>query len=208
MKLARRIYCIEGHWDYGDREVEPSVEPILQLMANMDLWPSYGRRDCATKQELQFFLGDEWYRRCEEQSVLYLATHGWDGGITLSEGQDVPLEELAGYLEPDGAEGCLVHFSGCEVMKAKESQLRDFMARTKAAAISGYTKEAGWTSALEAGVRGAPALALELLLFSTLKTQAIDLRDGRSFGRLHPLAADLRKRFPDCGFKLRTRPPK
>lgn len=207
VKKASRIYCIEGHWGYGDREVEPSVEPILQLMANMDLWP-YVRRDCATKPELEFFLREEWCRRCEEQSVLYLATHGWDGGITLSEGQDVPLEELAVYLEPDGAEGCIVHFSGCEVMKARESQLRDFIANTKAAAISGYTKEGGWTSALEPGGRGVPSLALELLLFSTIETLDINLSDGRSFGRLRALADDLDERFPDCGFRLLTRPAK
>ena len=33
MKLEKRIYCIEGHWDYGRREIEPSVEPMLKLLA-------------------------------------------------------------------------------------------------------------------------------------------------------------------------------
>ncbi len=206
MKLERRIYCIEGHWDDGDGNVEPSVEPMLQQMRNMDLWP-YARRDCATVQELQFFLDKEWYRRCREGSILYLATHGWNGGISLSEGQDVTLEQLALFLGADGAQGCLVHFSGCRVMNAEERRLQDFMASTNAAAITGYKREAGWTSTLVPGGRGAPALALELLLFSSIRTQAIDLGDGRSFGRLRSLVADLHERFPDCGLDLLPRPP-
>ena len=193
MKLEQRIYCVEGIWDWGSREVEPSVEPMLQQMRNMGLWP-YVRRDCATEQELEFYLKTEWWR-CKLGSCLYLATHGWAEGISLSEGRDVTLEQLALCLGEQGAEGCLVHFSGCEVMQ-DEARVREFMTRTNAAAVSGYTKEGGWTSATDA-----PTLALELLLFSTIRTDGIDLTNGR----LRALAANLAERFSDCGFELLTR---
>ena len=54
MTLEKRIYCIEGVWNYGDREVEPSVEPLLDMLRRQDLW-AYVRRDCATTGE---FKGD------------------------------------------------------------------------------------------------------------------------------------------------------
>ncbi len=85
MKLEQRIYCVEGIWDWGNREVEPSVEPMLQQMRNMGLWP-YVRRDCATEQELEFYLKTEWWR-CKLGSCLYLAA-GEDHG---PEGRSRPL---------------------------------------------------------------------------------------------------------------------
>ena len=47
MKFEQRIYCIEGVWDYGAREVEPSVEPLLDMLRRQGFW-AYVRRDCAT----------------------------------------------------------------------------------------------------------------------------------------------------------------
>ncbi len=43
MKLEQRIYCIEGVWDYGGREVEPSVEPLLEMLRRQGQW-DYIRR--------------------------------------------------------------------------------------------------------------------------------------------------------------------
>ena len=34
MTLDKRIYCIEGVFDYGNREVEPSVEPLPKCCAD------------------------------------------------------------------------------------------------------------------------------------------------------------------------------
>ena len=58
MTLEKRIYCIEGVWNYGDREVEPSVEPLLDMLRRQDLW-AYVRRDCATTGELKHYLYHE-----------------------------------------------------------------------------------------------------------------------------------------------------
>ena len=81
MKKERRIYCIEGHWDYGNTEVEPSVEPILQMLQKHGVW-NYTRRDCATQEELQFWLKYEW-KRCKPGSILYIASHGSAGCTRL-----------------------------------------------------------------------------------------------------------------------------
>ncbi len=90
MKLKQRIYCIGGVWDYA-------------------------RRDCATIPELKHYLTHEW-RRCKVGSVLYLATHGDQGEIYLSEGERLGLDTLAGLLEEGQCKDRLVHFSGCGVL--------------------------------------------------------------------------------------------
>ena len=207
MRKAERIYCIEGHWDYGNREVEPSVEPMLEQMRCMGLW-DYARRDCATMEELKYFLYREW-DRCDYGSILYLATHGASGEISLSSDHVVTLEQLGMYLEGQCGD-CLVHFGGCKVMATEQARLDAFMERTGAMGVSGYRVEAGWTSAVDSEGRrqqlvpGAPALALELLFFSTIRAEGIDLKDGEDFGRLRELAADLQGRFSDCEFELMT----
>ena len=181
---------------------------MLKLLQGMDLW-NYARRDCATVDEMIYFIDAEW-ARCNSGSILYVATHGKPGVVCLSEQHPVTVEQLALHLE-DQCGDCLVHFGGCKVMAAPESRLRDFMEKTGAMGVSGYTVEAGWTSAVDSDGRtrppvpGAPALALELLFFSTLRSESIDLTDGKQFRRLRRVADDLKKRFRDCGFKMLTR---
>lgn len=199
MNLAQRIYCIEGHWDYGDREVEPSVEPILQMLLSMGHWADYARRDCATAEECLYFLDHEWTRRCRQGSVLYWATHGDVGEIWLSNNQVVPLETLS--ARKVDCTGCLVHFGGCNVLaKDGERRARKFMAATGATYVSGYARETGWADTMEP-----PALALELMLFSSISTLDVDLTDGRSKPKMLGLATELCRSFGTCGLKLLTK---
>ena len=78
MLLDKRIYCVEGHWDYGKKEMEPSVEPILQMLRVLGHW-KYARRDCATVMEMNYWIKQQWTDWCSEGSVLYFATHGGCG---------------------------------------------------------------------------------------------------------------------------------
>ena len=201
MKLERRIYCIEGVWDYGDREVEPSVEPLLEMLRRQGLW-NYARRDCATTGELKHYLYQEW-PRCKRGSVLYLATHGGQGSIQLSQDEYVGLDTL-GELLSEGCEDCLVHFGGCEVLAgdaaATNRRIKTFLDVTGAMGVSGYGATTGWTDTWEP-----PAAALELMLFSSISMQAIDLADGRQFMRLSTIVKSLQEKFPDCEFDLVTR---
>ncbi len=66
--------------------------------------------------------------------------------------------------------------------------------------VSGYAAATGWTDTL-----WAPAAALELLLFSSIKVQDIDLSDGRHFRRLSKIVKSLQGQFADCEFDLYTR---
>ena len=201
MKLERRIYCIEGVWDYGDREVEPSVEPVLEMLRRLGEW-DYVRRDSATTDELKHYLAQEW-RRCKPGSVLYVATHGEPGSIRLSGDECLGLDTLGALLEGQ-CKDRLVHFSGCEILGGEKrparQRIKAFLDKTGAMGVSGYGAEAGWTDTL-----WAPAAALELLLFSSIREEDIDLADGRQFKRLSKIAKDLQGKFADCEFDLYTR---
>ena len=196
MKEQRRIYCIEGVWN-NHRSVEPSVEPMLEILRRQGLW-SFARRDCATAKELEYYLDSEW-SLCKPGSVLYVASHGSEGGIGLSEAEyTVSLDQLANILD-EGCEDCLIHFGGCNVFDCEYGIIEAFQEKTKAMGVSGYSKATGWTG------RWAPALALELILFSSIREQPIDLRNGKHFSRLRGLAKSLQRRFEDCGFYLYDR---
>ena len=202
MKRGIRIYCVEGHWNYGNREVEPTVEPMLEQLRRLGHW-EYARRDCATLDQLEYFLNAEW-ERCNSGSILYIATHGSEVAFSLSDDCAVALEQLTEYLLMKNRDctGRWIHFGSCHVMKATNSRLKDFVRKTKAAGVSGYTEAAGWTEAQLGPIPGAPALASDLLFFTTIKSDGINLSHKTSLNRLDSIQKDLRRRFPDCGFKL------
>ena len=192
MKLAKRIYCIEGHWNYGKRETEPSVEPMLKLLSDMGEW-DYARRDCATREEMEYWIQHEW-SRCRPGSILYIASHGRRGEISLSDDHDLSLSDVAAVA--GNCKGRMVHFGGCKVLSGKEDDARQFMERTGAVVVSGYRNVVGWTN-----VKWRPAIALELILFSTVS--GYDLSDGRSVrGLLESVRERLKTRFDDCKFEL------
>ena len=136
MKLAQRIYCIEGVWNDGDGKVEPSVEPMLEILRRHDLW-DYARRDCATPGEFTHYIRDEWCRRCKTGSVLYIASHGTEGGIRLSEDHPLGLDTVAELLA-DSCRDRLVHFGCCEVLAGDKDTVRrkvkTFLEKTTATA--------------------------------------------------------------------------
>lgn len=174
------------------------MEPILQMLRSMGHWEHYARRDCATAEECYFFLEREW-SRCEEGSILYFATHGEPGEIWLSENQVIPLETIS--AKEFDLTKCFVHFGGCNVLAGDaKMRARKFMHATGATYVSGYARETGW-----ADIMDPPALALELMLFSSISTLAIDLTSGHSKTKMLKLASDLRKSFKSCGFELLTR---
>ena len=195
MKFNKQIiYCVEGVWDY-ENEVEPSVEPMLEQLRRMGRW-DYMRRDCATINELQFYLETEW-SKCYSGSILYIAAHGEEGKIWLSDNQPLGLSTLQDYVRD--LRGCLIHFGCCSVMKAPSDVLKDLIFHTEAMGIFGYNVDTGWTGTW------APALALELMYFNSIAEEKINLENGKHFQRLNKIVLNLKDRFRDCEFELKTR---
>ena len=192
MKKGKRIYCIEGHWNYGKREAEPSVEPMLQLLSGMGEW-TYARRDVATREEMEYWLQQEW-PRCSPGSILYIASHGGSGQISIAPSCHIELSDVA--CMAGNCKERMVHFGGCNVLSGREDSVRrKFMQPTGAAVVSGYRRIVGWSDS-----KWRPAVALELLLFSSVWQYS--LSDGRSVRGLESVRSKLRKRFDDCEFEL------
>lgn len=190
-----RIYCIEGHWDWGTGK-EPSVEPALEMLSGLNLW-AYVRRDCATYEEMKYWIETEWYQ-CSEESILYFATHGAPEQISLSQNHGVHMDQIATLAD---CTNCWVHFGGCSVLSGAEAKVKDFMSKSKATVVSGYTVDTGWAS-----ITYPPAVALELMLFSSAADMDVKLGHGGSRrSKLQRIASDLKERFPDCGFELHTK---
>ena len=201
--MKRHIYCIEGHHNWEHGEVDPSVEPMLQLLQSMGQY-SYARRNCATQGEWNFWIENEW-NECPEGSILYIAAHGIPGFVELANETPVSIHGLSyGKLK---CEGCLVHFSACSVLADKEEDnVRKFMSGTGASYVTGYGADIGW-----ADIKWAPALALELILFSSIHENEIHLDDERKNGvskrKLKEIAKEIKRNtsFKKCDFKLFTK---
>ena len=199
MKENKRIYCVEGHHDWGPRQIEPTVEPLLQLLKSTGYWEDYVRRNSATRSEFEYFIEREWCK-CSDGSILYFATHGDSEEIMFSDSSSISLIELSEMVV---CEGRYIHFGGCSTFDTEKNRVREFIRTTRASAVSGYRNDVDWADVANGH---APALALELILFSSIQQNKIDLTDGRSAGvKLPSLEADLQRRFPECCFHLLTR---
>lgn len=55
MKYTKGIFCIEGIWNEGDLKNKLSVLPMLELLKRGE-YCDYIYHDCATMEELKFFL--------------------------------------------------------------------------------------------------------------------------------------------------------
>lgn len=197
-KKSPILYCVEGHWNPpGDPSLEPSVEPLLQMLHRLGLW-NYVRRNAATAAELFYWLMNEWHY-CPPGSILYFATHGRPGKIWLNDAERASSAVAIEQLPAEGVncDGCLVHFSGCSILDCEEDIIRRFTQDCGAYAVSGYRKDVGWTAR-----RWSPAALLDLMLFSMIADERIKLNHRGSVKRLDGLRKEVQERFPDCGFDL------
>lgn len=195
MDTKKRIFCIEGVHDWGDGKIEPTVEPMLELLQRTGYW-EYLYRACATAAELKYRLKTDWNNGCAKGSVLYFSTHGGPDQIWLSDDEFEGLSTLKEYVDCDG---CHVHFGGCDTFSGGEDNLREFMEYTKAASVSGYAREVGWAD------WSAPALTLELQLLGLLSGVNIVNQTKSRPSKLKEVKKVVSKRFPDCEFRMLVR---
>ena len=196
MESKKRIYCIEGVHGWGTGEVEPTVEPMLELLQRLGHW-DYMHRSCATMAELEFRLKTEWNDWCEKGSVLYFSTHGGPDQVWLSDDQVVGLLTLKEWIDCDG---CHVHFGGCDTFTDGEGNLKDLLEYTKAASVSGYAAECDWLG------RIAPALTCELQFFGVLSEVNIARNTKQREKNLKKIRKSIQERFGDCKFNMLVRP--
>lgn len=200
MKPEKRIYCVEGVHDWGSGQIEPTVEPMLELLQKTGYWPHYQHRTCATIPELEWRLTKEWSEWCSKGSILHFFTHGDQDQIWLQpNAQGVGILTLKEWLD---CTGCHVHFGGCGTFSRDEENhnLRSFMKDTGAASVSGYAaKEVYWLGSDK------PALPLELQLFGSLKDVKLERNAKNRPGKLRKIEQEINSRFGDCDFQMLVR---
>ena len=200
VKCEERIYCIEGIHNWGDKHVEPTVEPMLELLRRMGAW-DYLHRSCSTEAELIYRLGTEWNGYCKKGSVLYFSTHGESDQIWLSDDKEgvVGLLNLKEYLGEKSCSGRHIHFGGCVTFSKGEYNLRDLMEYTGATSVSGYATDSNWLE------WNAPAILLELQLFWHLKSVNLNFDNKGRQKKLECIYAKISERFQDCEFNMLVR---
>jgi len=193
MKAKRVVkngaYCIEGAWstDFRDRS---SVRPVLDLLdLRGDM--KYIYHTATTREEL-FFLVRKWvqkkYRRFP---ILYLATHGTREGICLYNFKSIALSELGDILAGK-CKNKIIFMGSCLIFSSKPKILQEFLNKTGALAIMGYSVIVPWVS----------STAFELLLLSTLQRHKLE---GRALRFLTQKVDALSDKFPELQFKYLCR---
>ena len=195
MKARQRIYCIEGVHDWGDGKDEPTVEPMLELLRRLG-FPDYLYRTCATLNELEYRIRNEWNKYCTKGSILLFSTHGGPDKIWLSNDQIITTGMLQEIIKCTGRH---VHFSGCNTFGEGKQNLQKFMDKTNAVSVSGFGKTVYWIS------EDASGLTVELQYLGLLAELASPNITRKKLQKLRDLRDHISKNHPSCDFSMLVR---
>lgn len=143
--LDKHIFCLEGDWN-DNLKVKSSILPALELLqVNANVESLY--KTCSTKTEFfarihQLLSNKTKYGKYQ---IIYLAFHGFNGGIQISNDEEITLDEFAEEFEGK-LENKMIHFGSCSTLKAHHHEINNFLAKTNALAVSGYQKNIDFIS--------------------------------------------------------------
>lgn len=174
------IFCIEGQW-HRDLSERGSVLPTLELLERLGTI-RFIHKDVAAQDELFFYLNRWLLKQYADFKVGFFAMHGEPTKLYLNEWHTVDVDDVAEQMS-DQCGGKRLYFGSCSVLRASDARLRDFVAKTGAALVCGYTREVDWVE----------SAAFETVLLDVLANgqqhNSAELRMGSS--RWAPLAAYL-----------------
>ncbi len=142
------VFCLEADWC---GLVHPmSMRPVLELMKSSDARVPYVLRDVATRAEIEFYLRRWFQTRYKQFDLLWFAIHSRPAEL-LPGDMRVPFERISlddlETLLAGRCRGRIIHFSGCRFLKVPHARLTQFLKRTGALCISGFTGEVPWLEA-------------------------------------------------------------
>ena len=150
--------------DYNIKD-KSSVTPLLDFLSTSS-YCDYIHHDCATRDELTFFL-KKWTPKgiSEKYPILYIACHGEEEKIFLNRKDFLTLNEIADILE-DQCYGKVFYFGSCSTLKIDKRKIQSFLTRTNAIAAIGYREEVDWMK----------SCVCDLLVFEALQEEPLDTR--------------------------------
>jgi len=184
---TKGIFCIEGLWDQ-DLRVGSTVQPVLELL-HLHENVQYIHREYATREEFEFYVKKWTQKRYKAYPILYLTSHGQEGGIELG-GEFYSIDKLAELLVSK-CSNRVIMFSSCTTLKIPKNKLIHLLKQTEALLVCGYRVDVDWMR----------SLALELLLFSRMQDNEFS---GRGVDAIAREAEELSTSFSDLEFRVVT----
>lgn len=159
------IYCLEGLWNQQNIQDKSTVLPLLDLLEKTGHCP-YLYHDCATKSEVEFYF-DKWKNKTinEKYPILYLAFHGEEGCISISQSEKYTLDELGDSLE-NKCIGKIIYFGSCSTLNIDKRIINRFLQITGAIAVIGYKSDIDWIK----------SAACDLFVFEALQYDKLDTK--------------------------------
>lgn len=155
---------------------------LLQINANVN--SIY--KTCFTKEEFFGRINQLLSNKTKygNYQIIYLAFHGFRGGISLSDNETITLDEFADRYEGE-LENKMIHFGSCSTLKAHEDDIYSFLEKTGALSVTGYQKNIDFISSTLVDV-----LFFELCQrFKQMK--AIEVNIKSNYGWSRPLIIGL-----------------
>ncbi len=126
MRTARQwkhIFCLEGLWDSNLKE-QSSIEPAMELLAKV--YPlKFIHKDCATTQELEYYLSKWTQKKYKDYPILYLAFHGSENAIHLSNGS-YTMDQISEILSGK-CKNRIIIFSSCGTLGTGKKNISNFL---------------------------------------------------------------------------------
>ncbi|AUZ05195.1 hypothetical protein ADP71_16640 [Vitreoscilla sp. C1] len=147
----RHVFCLEGDWN-SDLRAQSSILAGLELVKSInDI--DYIYKTCITSEEfyqrLDCLLAGSHTERSKygKFKIVYLAFHGDEGCLYLSENSEQSIE-LNDFVERYAGcfSGKIIHFGSCETLNLPEAELRQLLRQLDADALVGYTTEIDFLS--------------------------------------------------------------
>jgi len=167
MKIAmeKKIFCLEGLWE-EDLTKKSTILPILELLY-LNNKIEYIYRDCATKEEFEFYL-QKWplenistFRSCYWPFMATKAS-------SISAKHQYPIDRVSEILGGK-CENAILFFASCKTLQIDKRKLKKVLKNIKALAICGYRNDVDWmkSAAFE-------LLVLNEMQLNTLTVQGVD----------------------------------
>ena len=179
MNSTKGIFCLEGLWE-NDLKKPSSVLPLLLFLKQNAEIP-YIYRDCATPEELDFYLKKFTLSKYKDYPILYLAFHGEQERLTLPGKSDYSLEKLGEKLK-DQCKGKIIFLGSCSVLDVHKSKIKQLLKDTGALAILGYKNDVNWLR----------SSAFEMLILSELQENVFT---GKGIDALVKKCSQIAKSF-------------
>jgi hypothetical protein len=159
---------------------------LLKRVENCD----YIYHDCATREELQFYMKKFKLRRyLKKYPILYFACHGDTGCILLPKKDSVSIDEIGDILE-GSCKKSIIFFASCATLKIDKRRIQRFLRRTGAIAAVGYKADVDWVK----------STAFEMLLLQAFQSNSITVQ-GMNAVR-NRIKTELRQFAKELDFRM------